>query len=213
MALVLGRSEIFSATYLAFLATALVIELTPGPNMAYLAVLSSSRGRRAGYAATIGVGLGLAIVGLAAAFGLAAAISNSKLLYEAMRWAGVAYMLWLAWEGWHEAEVSPDTADGDNDEEFFRRGLVTNLLNPKAAVFFVAILPTFIEAARPVLAQTLLLSATYVAVATLVHGAIVTLAGAAQHLLRDPGIRMVVGRALSLALAAIALWFAVATAR
>ena len=112
--------------------TCFVIELTPGPNMAYLAVLSASTGRRAGFAATAGVALGLLIVGLAAALGLAALIASSRPLYEALRWAGVFYLFWLAWEGWRGEDTSPIEANViPDDSRFFLRGLVTNLLNPK----------------------------------------------------------------------------------
>src|SRR5262249_56822814 len=72
--------------------------------MAYLAVLGASIGRRAGFAATLGVALGLLIVGLAAALGLAAVIANSRVLYEALRWAGVLYLFWLAWGAWGRQE-------------------------------------------------------------------------------------------------------------
>jgi threonine/homoserine/homoserine lactone efflux protein len=202
-------------TWLAFVLASLAIELTPGPNMGYLAVLSASRGRRAGYAATAGVGLGLAIIGIASALGLAAVISSSRFVYEGLRWAGVAYLLWLAWEGWNDhAELSPDTTDHDDEAAFFRRGLITNLLNPKAAIFFVAVLPTFVDAAKPVLSQTLVLSMTYVVVATIVHAGIATLAGAVRHLLTaKPRLRDVLRRGLALSLGAIAIWFAVSTAR
>src|ERR1700730_756944 len=104
-------------TFGAFALTCLVIELTPGPNMAYLAVLSAGNGRRAGFAATLGIALGLLIVGVGAALGLAALISSSRLLYEALRWGGIAYLLWLAWDGWREAtETSPASTDGDRLE-------------------------------------------------------------------------------------------------
>jgi threonine/homoserine/homoserine lactone efflux protein len=138
-------------TLLAFAITCLVIELTPGPNMAYLAVLSAREGRRAGFAATLGVALGLLIVGLAAALGLTAAITSSRLLYEGLRWAGVIYLLWLAWEGWRaENETSPGKAVVDPaDSKFFLRGLITNLLNPKAGIFYIAVLPTFVDETRP----------------------------------------------------------------
>src|SRR5262245_26306480 len=110
--------------------------------MAYLAALSLSRGWRAGLAAVAGVALGLAAVGAAAALGLAAAIENSTLLYETLRWGGVAYLLWLAWDAWSTADdITPDDGAGEDVQiSAFRRGLITNLLNPKAAVFYVAIL-------------------------------------------------------------------------
>ena len=90
-------------TVVAFATTCLVIELTPGPNMGYLALLTATQGRRAGTAAALGVGLGLLAVGLAAALGLTAIISNSYILYELLRWGGVAYLLWLSWEAWQTA--------------------------------------------------------------------------------------------------------------
>ncbi len=202
-------------TLSAFILTCVVIELTPGPNMAYLAVLSAGDGRRAGYAATLGIALGLLIVGIGAALGLAALISNSRFLYEALRWGGVAYLLWLAWDGWHDAtETSPAvTGTAAMDQTVFTRGLITNLLNPKAAVFYVAVLPTFVNAAQPVLAQTVALSVVYVVTATAIHATIVTLAGLARPFLEDPDRLRIVRRGLSLALGGIAIWFATSTAK
>ena len=117
--------------------------------MAYLAVLSASVGRRAGFAATLGVALGLLIVGLAAALGLAAAISNSRWLYEMLRWGGALYLLWLAWEGWRgEERTSHGKADAATENsKFFMRGLVNNLLNPKAGIFYIAIADASTDAA------------------------------------------------------------------
>jgi threonine/homoserine/homoserine lactone efflux protein len=155
------------------------------------------------------------IVGVGAALGLAALISSSRLLYEALRWGGIAYLLWLAWDGWREAtETSPPpSTDGDGFEaSVFTRGLLTNLLNSKAAVFYVAVLPTFVDALRPVLGQTVLLSVVYVFVATAIHTTIVSLAGTARPLLEDPDRSRIVRRGLSLALGAIAV-FAFSTAR
>ena len=201
-------------TLAAFALTSIVIELTPGPNMAYLAVLSAGHGRRAGLAATLGIALGLLIIGLVAALGLAALISSSRILYEALRWGGVAYLLWLAWDGWRDAtETSAARTKSDGiDTAFFMRGLITNLLNPKAAVFYIAVLPTFVDAASSVLGQHVILSGVYVLIATVLHSAIVSLAGAARPFLEDPDRRRIVRRTLSVALAMIAIWFAFSTA-
>jgi threonine/homoserine/homoserine lactone efflux protein len=202
------------ATLGAFAGTCIVIELTPGPNMAYLAVLGASQGRRAGFAATVGIALGLLIVGIGASLGLAAAISNSSLFYGLLRWGGVAYMTWLAWDGWRGADdMVPAVPGTDQVVSLFRRGLITNLLNPKAAVFYVAVLPTFVDPAKPVLWQTLALSLIFVLIATGIHATIVTLAGAARPFLEDPVRRRTVRRILSLALGTIAVWFAFTTAR
>ena len=204
-----------TGSIMAFVVTCILIELTPGPNMAYLAVLSASEGRRAGFAATLGVALGLLIVGLAAAFGLTALINSQPWAYEVMRWGGIGYLLYLAWEGWRGAEEASSESIGapEGVRTFFMRGLITNLLNPKAAVFYLAVLPPFIDAARGVLAQSIWLSLIYVAAATAIHSTIVVLAGSARPYLEDRVLSRWVRRALSVALALIAVWFAVATRR
>ncbi|MBA7468752.1 Leucine efflux protein [subsurface metagenome] len=200
---------------LAFALTALIIEITPGPNMTYLAALSLSSGMRTGFAAVAGIAIGLATYGIVAAFGLAAVIDSSPVLYGILRWGGVAYLLWLAWETWSsERETSPDATDGPDGEPWvaFRRGLITNLLNPKAAVFYVAVLPEFIRTgAGSVMSQTLTLSAVYVSVATLIHSGIVLLAGSLQSKIATRDKRRTVRRLLALALVAIAIWFALTT--
>jgi len=198
----------------AFALTSLLIELTPGPNMAYLAMLSAVYGRRAGFAATAGVAAGLLALGLLTALGLSELISNSHLAYEILRWGGVLYLLWLAYEGWREtagieAGRVPDAA---TEHSFFTRGLMTNVLNPKAALFYAAVLPTFVDAARPALPQTMVLLLVYVAIASAVHGTLVALAGSARHFLHDPVRLKLTRRGLSAGLAAIALWLAYATA-
>lgn len=201
------------ASWLAFVLTCAAIELTPGPNMGYLAIVGATDGRRSGYAAVAGVALGLALVGIAAALGLAAVINASPLLFQALRWTGVAYLLWLAWDGWRDAAKGVAAIpDGATRARYFRRGLITNLLNPKAAVFYVAMLPGFVVPGVAVLPQTLILSTTFVAIATAIHLAIVTLAGAARPLLEDPRRSRIVRRVLSVTLALIAVWFAVDTA-
>jgi threonine/homoserine/homoserine lactone efflux protein len=181
--------------------------------MAYLAILSASKGRRAGIAAIVGIALGLLTVGLAAALGLTALIANSRWLYETLRWAGVLYLLWLAWEGWHgQEETSPGEVKVDaGGTKYFIRGLGTNLLNPKAGIFYVAVLPTFIDEARPLIAQTVTLSAVYVTVATLVHSVIVLLADAARPWLENERRIAIIRKVLSLLLVGIAVWLFVTT--
>lgn len=201
--------DVSLTSLISFIATCLVVELTPGPNMGYLAVLSATAGRRAGFAATIGVALGLLVVGIAAALGLAAAISASPLLYQVLRWGGILYFLWLAWDGWKvDSETSPGaTGDLATDAKYFSRGLITNILNPKAAVFYIAVLPSFVEPARPVLGQTVALSIVYVSVATAIHATIVVLAATTRRFLKQDKRRQFVRRLMSLVLVAIAVWF------
>lgn len=197
------------ATLAAFALTALLIELTPGPNMVYLAILTLSEGRRAGFAAVAGVALGLFIIGLITALGLSALVLNSPALYQVFRWGGVFYLLWLAWGGWHDAGISPDRAVSANERaRYFVRGLVTNLLNPKAGVFYIAVLPSFVDPVRPLVPQAMLLSAVFVVIATAIHASIVTLAGAALPLLENRRRSTIVRRVLSLALIGVAAWLA-----
>lgn len=199
---------------LPFILASLLMELTPGPNMAYLAIVALGEGRAKGYAAVAGVALGLAIVGLAAALGIAAVVQASPLLYQALRWGGVAYLLWLAWIGWRGADDPPEyAARGSSRWAFFRRGLVTNLLNPKAFAFYIAVLPGFLRAGSDPARQAVMLSLLYVAIATVVHLAIVTAAAASHRLLDDPARARTIRRALSVMLAGVAVWLLIKTGR
>ena len=202
---------------LTFALTCVIIEITPGPNMTYLAALSLSQGRRVGFAAVAGIALGLMTYGVTAALGLAALIDNSPLLYGLLRWAGVLYLLWLAWESWaNEREPQADAIEGNEGPPWlaFRRGLITNLLNPKAAVFYVAVLPEFIRTdGGPVVLQTLMLSVVYVAIATAIHSTIVVLAGTLQSAVATGGRRRTIRRGFALVLVGIAIWFALTTGR
>jgi threonine/homoserine/homoserine lactone efflux protein len=199
---------------LAFALTALIIEITPGPNMTYLAALSLSSGARTGFAAVAGIALGLMTYGLIAAFGLTTIIDDSPFLYGLLRWGGVLFLLWLAWESWVSGDVASSEEIDERPWPAFRRGLITNLLNPKAAVFYIAVLPEFI---RPdngsVMRQTLLLSVIYVAIATLIHATIVALAGSLQSVIVTANSRVIVRRGFALMLVGIAIWFALTTGR
>jgi threonine/homoserine/homoserine lactone efflux protein len=204
-------------TLAAFVLTCTIVEVTPGPNMAYLAALSLSRGLAIGLAAVAGVALGLSVYGIAAALGLAAVIESSAFLYEGLRWGGVAYLLWLAWEAWATAgDISPDEASAESHAlaSAFRRGLVTNLLNPKAAVFYIAVLPEFVDlAAGRIVAQTLVLSAIYVAIATAIHALIVLTSSKLRGLFDRPDRIRPVRRILAVMLAGVAIWLVWSTRR
>ena len=192
---------------LAFLWTALLIELTPGPNMSYLAVLSLAHGKKAGFAAVAGIATGLLIVGVLAALGLSAVIAQSPLMYNLLRWGGVAYLVWLAWDIWKGKEAgSSDAEEAADSSHFFRRGLMTNLLNPKAAVFYIAVLPPFVDQTGTVLRQTISLSVAFVVIATIIHLGVVSAAATArkhlQHHVKMSSLRLV----LALCVLFVAVW-------
>jgi threonine/homoserine/homoserine lactone efflux protein len=191
----------------AFAVTAVLIELTPGPNMGYLAVVAASAGRRAGLAATAGVAVGLLSAGIASSLGLAAIVATSGLVYELLGWSGAFYLLWLAWEGWRDASAGPGKpVDPRGDKGFFLRGFVTNLLNPKAAIFYLSVFPAFIDDARPLLAQSAILLAVYVTIATVIHSVVVISADAIRPILENQGNAQVVRRVMSASLVLVAVW-------
>ena len=204
------------ATLFAFALTCVIVEITPGPNMAWLAALSLSRGWRIGLTAVAGIALGLSTYGIAAALGVAAVIENSTLLYETLRWGGAAYLLRLAWDAWSTAEeIAPNSSSANHERgSAFRRGLITNVLNPKAAVFYITVLPEFVTPqAGSVVAQTLTLSAVYVAIATAIHALIVISASRLRVLVDEPARMRAIRRTLAVALAGVAIWLAWSTAR
>ncbi len=195
-----------------FMWTSLIVELTPGPNMTTLAILAATNGRRAGLAAVAGVALGLLVIGFAAALGLAALLSNSPLLYQILRWAGVLYLLYLAWEGWHgDNDIAQQRHASASDTKFFAQGLTTNVLNPKAALFYVSVLPAFTDAARPIIQQSLVLTVIYVAIASAIHLAIVMLAARISDVMPGSRVSQTIARILSACLVAVALWLAWST--
>ncbi|MGL5116310.1 MAG: LysE family translocator [Beijerinckiaceae bacterium] len=193
------------AFLLEFLLTCFLIELTPGPNMAYLAALSLSRGRAAALGAVAGVALGLLLLGGLVAAGLQGLILASRWLYQTIRTLGFLYLLWLAYETW---QPPPAVADTGAEFEGFRNGLITNLLNPKAGMFYLAVLPAFLPPDLSTASHTgALLVVVYVGVATVVHLAIVLLASHLRPaLIAGPGI-VLVRRVLAVGLIGVALWF------
>jgi threonine/homoserine/homoserine lactone efflux protein len=194
---------------LEFFVTILLIELTPGPNMAYLALLAASQGWRAGLSASIGVTLGLGVYAGLAAFGLGALLQHSPITLQSLRLFGVLYLLFLAYEAWApERENSPAMAPSGVQTPFWR-GFLANLFNAKAAIFYALILPRFMqENGMPLWAQALLLGAGHLAVATLIHVTMVLGAAQAHGMVQSAIERPAVRGLFALALIATALWLA-----
>ncbi|WP_292064922.1 LysE family translocator [Brevundimonas sp. UBA7664] len=196
---------------LPFLVAVVLIELTPGPNMGWLALVSLARGRPAGFAAVAGVTVGLAAWMLAAAFGLTQVLLIWPPLYQGIRWAGVLFLLWLAWEAWR-GEGDPAAGDGAEVRTMrglFLRGMTGNLLNPKAAVFYVALLPTFMrpDHGSP-LTQALTLGGLHLVVAVAVHSIIVLGGAGASGLVLKRVQGPVLRAGMAGGIAVVALWMA-----
>jgi threonine/homoserine/homoserine lactone efflux protein len=166
---------------LGFALAVLLIELTPGPNMAWLAGLAATEGRQRGLSAVWGVALGLFANGIIAALGLAALLAAAPRLLFGLKLAGAALMAWLAVEAWRGAGYGEASrARAGFDGRAFATGAMMNLLNPKAYLFFVVVAPQFLNGATLGVRQALLLTLISVTIATLIHLAIV-LAGARAH--------------------------------
>lgn len=202
----MGGFGIDPAVLPAFVLAMVLVELTPGPNLAYLALLSASRGRRAGLQAVAGITLGLSVYLLITRFGLTHTPLHSPEGLNVLRWAGVGYLVWLAWEtmrGTAETAADPDVIHSP-----LVRGLISNLLNPKAALFYLALLPGFIRpAVGPVGDQVVIFGAGHILISILIHSAVVFGAAGLASRLAPRGVR-ILRIALTAGLVATALWLA-----
>jgi threonine/homoserine/homoserine lactone efflux protein len=181
-----------TASLIAFALVSLGMVLTPGPNMIYLISRSISQGRLAGLISLGGVALGFVVYMLCAAFGVTALIFAVPYAYDALRFAGALYLLWLAWQAVRPNGQSPFRVrqlPADSPRKLFAMGFVTNLLNPKIAMLYLSLLPQFIDpAAGSVLTQSLVLGFTQIAVSVTVNSMIALAAGSiAVFLMTRPG--------------------------
>lgn len=162
---------------LAFLAAGLLLNLTPGADVMFATASGLSGGPRVGAAAGLGVGLGgFWHVGLAT-LGLSTLIAAVPMALTVLKWLGAAYLLWLAWASWTSPAAAPGQG-GLTVRAAVWRGFVTNALNPKVALFILAFLPQFADAARgPVWQQILFLGVIFTLTGTLVTAGYGLLAG------------------------------------
>ena len=169
------------ASLLAFAFIALGMVLTPGPNMVYLVSRSICQGRAAGLISLGGVALGVVFYMLCAAFGITAFVMAVPYAYDALRFAGALYLLYLAWQAVKPGGGSPFQVKDlpkDSPRKLFMMGFVTNLLNPKIAVMYLSLLPQFISPDHgSVLIQSLALGFTQITISVTVNAMIAIAAG------------------------------------
>lgn len=187
-----------------FAAAVLLIELTPGPNMAWLAGLAATEGRRSGLSAVAGIALGLLANGVLAALGLATLLKAMPALLHGLRIAGAAMMVWLAIEAWRGAEKAPPPTA---TRRAFATGALLNLLNPKAYLFFVVVAPEFLGGRALGLAEALTLALVSTGIATAIHLAIVLAGSHAQAWLADPARTRWVRRGFAVVMLGVAVSF------
>ena len=183
---------------LAFSLVALGMVLTPGPNMIYLISRSICQGRTAGLISLGGVALGFVFYMVCAAFGITALLLTVPYAYDALRLGGAAYLLYLAWQAVKPGGRSPFQVRDlppDRPRKLFAMGFMTNLLNPKAAVLYLSLLPQFIEPHRgSVLLQSLALGSMQIVISVTANALIAIMAGSIAAFLAGRPTWLVVQR-------------------
>ncbi|MGH8778335.1 LysE family translocator [Paraburkholderia sp.] len=177
---------------------ALGMSLTPGPNMIYLISRSISQGRQAGLISLGGVALGFVFYMLCAAFGITALLLAVPFAYDALRFGGALYMLYLAWQAVKPGGRSPFQVrdlPADSPRKLFMMGFVTNLLNPKIAVLYLSLLPQFIDPGHgSVLTQSLVLGLMQIVMSISVNATVAMTAGSLAAFLAGRPVWLVIQR-------------------
>jgi threonine/homoserine/homoserine lactone efflux protein len=199
-----------ASSLFAFALVSLGIVLTPGPNMIYVISRSITQGPAAGLMSLGGVALGFLFYMLCAAFGITALLIAVPFAYDALRYAGAAYLLWLAWQAMKPGGRSPFQVKAlaiDSPRRLFVMGFVTNLLNPKIAMLYLALLPQFIDpVGTSVLGQSLLLGTIQTVISVSVNAMIALAAGSiALFLSTRPGWLLVQRYLMGTVLAGLAV--------
>ena len=197
--------------FIGFGLAVLLIELTPGPNMGWLAGIAATEGRRRGLAAVWGVAVGLLANGIVAALGLATLLEAAPQLWQIMRFAGAAMMLWLAIEGWRSSGHGSQSIQlNSSPHRAFATGALINLLNPKAYIFFLVVAPQFLRGEALGIRNALILSSISVTIATTIHVAIVLAGSAANAWLSDAARMRIVRRIFAVIMLLVAISFLLA---
>jgi threonine/homoserine/homoserine lactone efflux protein len=169
------------ASLVAFSLIAFGLVLTPGPNMIYLISRSLCQGRVAGLISLGGVALGFVFYMLCAAFGITAIALAVPYAYDALRFGGALYLLYLAWQAVRPGGRSPFAVRSlpkDSPGKLFAMGFLTNLFNPKIAMAYLSLLPQFVDPANgSVLVQSLVLGSAQIAISVSVNAMIAMTAG------------------------------------
>jgi threonine/homoserine/homoserine lactone efflux protein len=152
-----------TTTFLIFLTAAITLIITPGPNTLYVTTRSMELGQKAGIIAAFGVGLGCLMHTSAAAFGLSALLMSSEVAFDAIKYLGAAYLIYLGIRTVLDRKSAQLLATEHKIDAMgiFGESVLTSLLNPKIALFFIAFLPQFADPDRPLAKQIILLGSTY----------------------------------------------------
>ena len=177
------------STLAAFVAASAAIIIAPGPAQAMVLARTLSHGRRAGFLTAVGLNFGTIVHAVAAGLGLSAVLATSALAFDAVKYAGAAYLVYLGIQAWREGNRPPH-APAVSGQQALARALATGVLNPKVALFFVAFLPQFVDPSRaPALAQCLVLGTILAVMDLLYESILVWLSGRWAGAFRNPRVQ------------------------
>lgn len=161
---------------LAFLPAALALNLTPGADMLFCLAQGTRGGAGPALAASAGISAGSMVHVTVAGLGLGALVAAYPVAFDAIRYAGVAYLMWLVWRTLRTPLGASDRP-AVRPSRAFRDGLIVNLTNPKVIIFILAFVPQFVDPARPVLTQFVVLGSVIALGGFVVNGAVGVFAG------------------------------------
>jgi len=198
--------------WIAFALASLVLAISPGPDNLFVLMQSALHGRAAGLWVVLGLCSGLVVHTTAVVIGVATLIQQSPLAFNLLKFAGAAYLLWLAWGAWRApvGEGGPAEVPSASPLRLWLRGVVMNLTNPKVLIFFLALFPQFLDPAAPATPQLMVMGATFIGATLLVFGAIAWMAGTARDRLTRPAVQRWLNRGAAGVFAALALRLAAA---
>ncbi|MCB1034298.1 MAG: LysE family translocator [Acidobacteria bacterium] len=194
---------------LAFAALALLLTLTPGADTMVLFRNVLRGGRRAGWTTAVGGRFGLVVHALFSSLGLSAVLAHSAAAYQTLQLVGAAYLIWLGIRSiftglrGSAAEAAPLATPGRRSPFF--EGFLTNVLNPKTAVFYLALLPQFVSEGENVLLESLLLASLHILLSLAWYGLLCLTFARARELLARPPVRRVLDATSGAVLTALGL--------
>lgn len=197
------------STLTTFFAASLLLGMAPGPDNIFVLTQSALRGRTAGILVTLGLCTGLIVHTLAVSLGVAAIFQASALAFNALKFIGAAYLLYLAWQAFRASAsgISMGQRSSLSGWQLYRRGIIMNITNPKVSIFFLAFLPQFADPARGSLPlQMMLLGGLFIVATLLVFGGIALLAGVlGQRLSKSEKAERIMNRVAGTVFAALAV--------
>jgi threonine/homoserine/homoserine lactone efflux protein len=195
--------------FLAFLVITLVLVVTPGPIVTLVIATGATQGVRAALVTVAGTVTGNAILVVAIAFGLSWLLKSSVALFEAIRWTGAAYLVWLGVQAWRHAGRQAELPPPPGRVHFWR-GFLVALSNPKTIAFFTAFLPQFVDPALPVEPQLAAMCAVSVVMAAATDSAWAVAAGLGRAFFVKPARARLLGRASGAVLVGGGIWLSLA---